>query len=250
MLLLAALFRIKTIVHEQNVYPGKTNRVLARFVDKIAVSFPESVEYLKRFESKIVVSGNLLRRGLKRVERKGHGFRVLAMGGSQGSRTLNRIVPEAAGLLQGDKRSTLEILHISGYKEKDDVVRAYQDKGIKNRVFSFTQEMDKLYNECDFVIGRAGATTVSELLCMAKPSILIPYPHRDGHQRLNAEVLERTGSAVLLEEGHFTPEDLRDAMIRFMDRAVLSDMSKSMREANNKDACEILIDMITLVGAG
>ena len=244
-LLLAALFRIKTIVHEQNVYPGKTNRILAGFVDRIAISFPEAVEYLKKFESKIIISGNPLRRGLKKTQRSGDTFVVLAMGGSQGAHALNRFVPEAIGLMEEERKKTLEIIHISGYKEKEEVIKAYQRKGVKSRVFSFIEEMDRLYNECDFVIARSGATTVSELLYLAKPSILIPYPHRDAHQRLNARVLEKRGSAILLEEEHLTPEQLRDVIIRFMDRDVLNDMSKKVKNTNNKDACDILIDIIT-----
>jgi len=104
--------------------------------------------------------------------------------------------------------------------------------------------MDKLYNECDFVVARAGATTVSELLYLAKPSILIPYPYQGAHQRLNARVLENTGSAILLEEEYLTPEDLRNVIIKFMDRGVLNDMSRRAKGADNKNACDILMNMI------
>ncbi|MBU1854046.1 MAG: hypothetical protein KJ957_08415, partial [Candidatus Omnitrophica bacterium] len=142
-------------------------------------------------------------------------------------------------------------LHISGYEEEEEVIKAYRDRSIKSRVFSFTGEMNKLYNECDFVISRAGALTVSELLYLAKPSILIPYPHAGGHQRLNAKLLEDRGGALLLEEKDLKAEDLRDAMVRFMDRDLLSDMSNKVKYSVNKDACDILMDEIRdLVGAG
>ena len=243
-LLAAALFRIKTIIHEQNVYPGKTNRILSNFVDRIAISFPETKEYLKKSGSKIILSGNPLRQGLEKIRRKGDTFTILAMGGSQGSHALNKLIPEAVGLMEDCKKKALEIIHISGYKEKDQVLTSYRHKDIKSRVFSFTEEIAKFYNESDFVIARAGATTVSELLYSAKPSILIPYPHADGHQRLNAKVLEEMGSAILLEEQGLGAGDLRDAMIKLMDREVLGNMSQKVKGDNAKDACDILIKEI------
>ncbi|MBU1062449.1 MAG: undecaprenyldiphospho-muramoylpentapeptide beta-N-acetylglucosaminyltransferase [Candidatus Omnitrophica bacterium] len=248
----SVLLRIKTIVHEQNVYPGKTNRILAGFVDKIAISFPETLKYLDKFKSKIIITGNLLRKGLREVQKKeGAGFTVLAMGGSQGSHILNKLIPEAVSLMESCMKDTLGILHISGYEEEEEVIKAYRDRSIKSRVFSFTGEMNKLYNECDFVISRAGALTVSELLYLAKPSILIPYPHASGHQRLNAKLLEDRGGALLLEEKDLKAEDLRDAMVRLMDRDLLSDMSNKVKYSGNRDACDILMDEIRdLVGAG
>jgi UDP-N-acetylglucosamine--N-acetylmuramyl-(pentapeptide) pyrophosphoryl-undecaprenol N-acetylglucosamine transferase len=243
-LLWASLLGIRTIIHEQNVYPGKTNRILASVVNRIAISFPETMQYFRRFKRKLICSGNPLRRGLKRVSKTGDTFTVLAMGGSQGSHALNRLIPEAVGLIELDKKKSLEMIHISGDREKDEVIRAYQDKEIKSRVFSFTEHIDRFYNECDFVIARAGATTVSELLYMAKPSILIPYPYGGAHQRFNARLLERKGSAVLIEEEGLTPEHLRDVIVGFMDRSVLTEMSARVKDGNNKDGSSILIKEI------
>lgn len=245
--LLASLFKIRTVIHEQNAYPGRTNRILARFVDRIAVSFPETREYLKKFESKIIVSGNFLRRGLDAMSKAGaqkDTFTILAMGGSQGSHTLNRVVPEAIGLMQADKKKALEVIHISGHKEKDEVIRAYQDRGIKSKVLSFTSEIARLYNESDFVISRAGATTVSELLHLAKPSILIPYPHANGHQLLNAKILKNAGIAILFDEQGLRPEGLRDAILRFMDRGALVTMSRRAKRAVSDSPCEIILKEI------
>ena len=244
--LLAAFSGIKTVIHEQNVYPGKTNRALARFVDRIAVSFSETRAYLKRFDSKIVLSGNLIRQELKRTGSKKDRFTILTMGGSQGAHTLNKIVPEAAGLINGDTKKDLEMIHISGARERDEVASAYNNKGIKSRVLAFTEEMSEIYNECDFVISRAGATTVSELLFLGKPSILVPYPHAGGHQRLNARILQDAGIAVLLEEEGLTAEVLRDWMVGFMDKTKLATMAKKTEGAGHKDACEILIKEIDL----
>ena len=238
--LLAAMLNIKTIIHEQNVYPGRANKILSRFVDKIAINFPETKKYLKGMAHKVIVSGNPLRKSLKRGKKTNTGFTILTMGGSQGSHALNRLVPEALGLISGDKKKVIDVIHIAGNKEKDDVTKAYHDRKVRNRVFSFTDEIGRLYNESDFVIARAGATTVSELLYLGKPSILIPYPHAGAHQRLNAKILSDAGIAVLLEEKQLTVQLLSENITKFMDKGVLADMAGKVTDRNN-DACEILI---------
>jgi len=241
--LLASLAGIKTIIHEQNAYPGKANRILAKFVNRIAISFPEARDYLKGFESKIVFSGNPLREGLKRDERAGlkESFSVLIIGGSQGAHKLNTIIPQAIGLMQNNQRNSLTIIHIAGKNEKEEVEKSYEKIGIKNRVFSFTEHMARLYNECDFVISRAGAMTVSELLALAIPAILVPYPYAGGHQKLNAAALEKIGLSVILEEKNLTEIVMRDAISKLMDRSVLNNMSVSAKNIEKPDACKILI---------
>jgi len=245
--LVSSLSGIKTIIHEQNVFPGKTNRILARFADKIAISFPETKRYLKGFESKIIFSGNPLREDLRRGEKgmPGDIFNALVIGGSQGAHKLNVLVPEAVGLMDDNQRNTLSLIHIAGKNDKDDVEKSYEKIGVKRRVFSFTEHMTRLYNECDFVISRAGAMTVSELLALAIPAILIPYPYAGGHQKLNAEVMEKIGSGILLEEADLTAFGLRETILKLMDRNVLSVMSAKAKGIDKPDACKILISLLT-----
>nr|MBU1328391.1 undecaprenyldiphospho-muramoylpentapeptide beta-N-acetylglucosaminyltransferase [Candidatus Omnitrophota bacterium] len=241
--LLASLSGVRTIIHEQNVCPGKANRILARFVNKIAIGFLDAKSYLKSFESKIIFSGNPLREGLKKDNRlkAADSFNVLIIGGSQGAHKLNAMVPEAAGLIEKDNRNMLNFIHIAGKNDLEEVEKSYEKVGIKNRVFSFTGHMERLYNECDFVISRAGAMTVSELLTLEIPAILVPYPYAGGHQKLNAMVLEKIGSGVLLEEKNLTPCAMRDAILKLMDRDILRDMSDRAKRIDKPDACKILI---------
>ena len=241
--LLASLAGIRTVIHEQNVYPGKANRMLANFTDRIAISFPDTKNYFKGLESKIVFSGIPLRQGLKRDkrERPADTFNILVIGGSQGAHKLNIIVPEAVGLMQDSQRKMLNIIHIAGKDEKEEVERYYGRTGIESRVFSFTEHMARLYNECDFVISRAGAMTVSEVLALGIPAILVPYPYAGGHQKLNAMALEKIGSGILLEENDLTPIYMRDAILKLMDADVLGAMSAKAKAVERPDACKILI---------
>jgi UDP-N-acetylglucosamine--N-acetylmuramyl-(pentapeptide) pyrophosphoryl-undecaprenol N-acetylglucosamine transferase len=241
--LLASLSGVRTIIHEQNVCPGKANRILARFVNKIAVGFLDAKSYLKSFESKIIFSGNPLREGLKRDNRAkaADSFNVLIIGGSQGAHKLNTIVPEAVNLIEKDNRNMLNFIHIAGKNDLEEVEKSYEKIGIKNRVFSFTEHMARLYNECDFVISRAGAMTISELLTLEIPAILVPYPYAGGHQKLNAMVLEKIGSGILLEEKNLTPYAMRDAILKLMDRNILKAMSSRAKRIDKPDTCKILI---------
>jgi UDP-N-acetylglucosamine--N-acetylmuramyl-(pentapeptide) pyrophosphoryl-undecaprenol N-acetylglucosamine transferase len=241
--LAASFLGIRTLIHEQNVYPGKANRILARFVSRVAISFPEAKNYFKGFESKVIFSGNPLREGLERDEREKpcDFFTALIIGGSQGAHKLNTIVPEAVSMMDDSHKKALSIIHIAGRNEKEDVEKSYEKIGARNRVFSFTEHMTKLYNECDFVISRAGAMTVSELSALGIPAILVPYPYAGGHQKLNAAVIEKIGSGVMLEEKDLNPGVMRDAVLKFMDRSVLSAMSARAEDADRPDACEILI---------
>ncbi len=241
--LLASISGVKTIIHEQNVYPGKANRILARFVNKIAISFPDTRSFLKGFESKIIYSGNPLREGFKKdnSQKLADSFNVLIIGGSQGAHRLNTVVPDAIGIMQDSHRNMLNLIHIAGENEPGDVKKSYEKIGIKNRVFSFTEHMARFYNECDFVISRSGAMTVSELLALGIPAILVPYPYAGGHQKLNAMVLERTGLGVLLEEKDLTPSIMRDAILKLMDKDILSAMSIKAKQIDMPDACKILI---------
>ena len=119
--------------------------------------------------------------------------------------------------------------------------RYYGRTGIESRVFSFTEHMARLYNECDFVISRAGAMTVSEVLALGIPAILVPYPYAGGHQKLNAMALEKIGSGILLEENDLTPIYMRDAILKLMDADVLGAMSAKAKAVERPDACKILI---------
>lgn len=241
--LIGSIFGIKTIIHEQNVYPGLSNRILARFVTKIAISFEETKKYLRGFESKTIYSGIPLHQGLKRngIEKPEDIFNILIIGGSQGAHILNILVPQAISLIDKTRRDTLSISHIAGRNEKEDVEKRYNEIRVKNRVFSFTDDMARLYNECDFVIARAGAMTVSELLALKIPAILVPYPYAGGHQALNAKVLEKIGSGIILEEKGLDPCMMRDGILKLMDRGILDEMAGKAKNVHKPDACEILI---------
>ncbi len=224
LVLFAWLFRIKTLIHEQNVIPGKANKLLAKFVDKAAVSFEEAKGRLGISSDRAVWTGNPLRKELRIVKSRQQGldffgfkegkFNVLVTGGSQGSSKINACFLEAVSILPD--KSGVQIIHISGMQDYALLADSYKDMGVKIKLFSFLKEMQYAYSICDLIISRAGAATIAELLYFKIPSILIPYPFSYQHQMANALFLEKTGSAVIINDNALTAQVLKDRLSEFI----------------------------------
>lgn len=242
LVLLAWVFRIKTLIHEQNVIPGRANKLLSRFVDRAAISFEQTRKYLAVSPQKIVLTGNPLRRQLKMAAPleafnffgfEKNKFTVLVAGGSQGSRRVNQYFLKAASLI-ADKPK-LQVIHITGNNEYPLIKNAYQDLGLNAKVVPFFDKMEYAYSICDIVISRAGATTIAELIKFKLPAVLIPYPFAYQHQLANAKVLLGMGSAIVLEEDKLeelflarllddlmkNPDRIKDMRLGYQDNAAL-----------------------------
>jgi UDP-N-acetylglucosamine--N-acetylmuramyl-(pentapeptide) pyrophosphoryl-undecaprenol N-acetylglucosamine transferase len=209
----AWLMRSKIVLHEQNILPGITNRILARFADRIYVSFDDTK---KRFDQqKTRVTGNPVRKELLN-HHEGNGnkaaadsksFCVLIIGGSQGAHRINMTVVEALRHLA--RKEQLYFIHQTGTADEQTVTTAYQREGIAASVQSFFRHMAPLYKQADLIICRAGATTVAEVTAVGKAVIFIPFPFAaDNHQALNADTLAREGAAEMILEKNLNARGL------------------------------------------
>ncbi|MDP2941350.1 MAG: UDP-N-acetylglucosamine--N-acetylmuramyl-(pentapeptide) pyrophosphoryl-undecaprenol N-acetylglucosamine transferase [Candidatus Omnitrophota bacterium] len=251
----AWLFREKTIIHEQNVIPGKANRLLAKFTDRVAVSFPATKNYFRVNLAKIVVTGNPLSPGLKKIERaaalsyfgfSGGKFTVLVMGGSQGSRRINGCFMEAVA---DPALSDLQIIHICGAKDFASLSGSYKNKGPRVKLFSYFKEMQYAYSAADLAVSRAGAATVSELIYFQVPAILIPYPYACQHQLGNAEVLAAINAAVIFKDGELSAQKLGETLLAFIRRPEkLKNMREGFRGFSDIDAAGLLVEEVLSLG--
>src|SRR5688572_3420310 len=174
--LTAAILNLPTLVMESNALPGWTNRTLARFVDRAAVSFEKSLSF---FRGKGVVTGNPVRREFFEIpvrERKDGDFSVLVFGGSQGAHAINEAMVGALPQLE-NLRSVLRITHQTGEADFERVQTAYIDAGWAARadVRRYIDDMVVSFGEADLVICRAGATTTAELVAAGKAAIMILF---------------------------------------------------------------------------
>lgn len=211
-LLVGALRGYPTMIHEQNAYPGLTNRILAKFVRTVAVAFPAALE---RFGRKGHVTGNPVRAEFFQTKQRSASpkRRVLVFGGSQGSRILNNAMTGAL-LFLAHLRDQLDIVHQTGQADHGGVSEAYRASAFAGaRVTPYIDAMAAELEAADLVVCRAGAMTIGELAAVGRSAILVPFAlATNNHQLENARVLERAGGAVVITEDQLTPERLAKAI--------------------------------------
>jgi UDP-N-acetylglucosamine--N-acetylmuramyl-(pentapeptide) pyrophosphoryl-undecaprenol N-acetylglucosamine transferase len=232
------LLRIKTLIHEQNVVCGRANKLLAKLVDKVAVSFSQTRYGLNIAEGKIVLTGNPLRKELARLDKKealdffkfkeGR-FTVLITGGSQGSQRLNAVCLEALSAQQF--RDNFQVIHISGAQDFEQLKARYAASGLDYKLFDFFPQMQYAYSAADLIVCRAGATTIAELQKFRIPAILLPYPFAYAHQLANARVLEDAGAAEVLLDADLSADKLQ---ARLREYSVNPEELKARQDAYQK----------------
>lgn len=218
--LTAAFFRIPTLLHEQNALPGITNKVLARFVRRVMVTFPESIAHFG-VGKKLVLTGLPVRSEIGKVSRIEGARRMglhpgrltlLVTGGSRGARSINQAMLDV--LKQLNSRPDIQVIWATGKATYSETLKALEDSGInwkrKNwKVLEYLKDMPEALACTDLFIGRAGATTLAELMVAGKPMILIPYPFAaENHQEYNARALEKDGAARVILDQELTGESL------------------------------------------
>ncbi len=256
--LAAWLLHRRIVLHEQNVLPGLTNRLLARLADRICVSFEKSTG---RFPAdRVRVTGNPLReifyrdmgatRGPGATPAEGT-FALLITGGSQGARGVNRLVVEALDHLRHPR--SMRFVHQTGPAEKEAVAAAYRTRQLTATVKAFFDDMPRRYAAADLVVCRAGATTVAELAAAGKPAVYIPYPFAaDNHQLHNAMAMVEAGAGRVMEESAADGAMLARLVDELMeDRDALARMAaRAAAQAHPEAAERIVAECCQLVAGG
>lgn len=210
-LLIAALMGKKTLVHEQNAYPGVTNRILSRFVSRVLISYETSEKYFKK-KHKLILTGNPVRDAFTQIDRdscrkklhlSAEDRLIVSVGGSGGAEKLNHLMREVCREFNGMEK--IKIIHITGQKYyskfMDDLKRFQMDLDRNIKIYPYSSEMDVLYGAADIGIIRGGAITLAEIASAQLPSIIIPSPNvANDHQTLNAKFFEENEAALLVPE--------------------------------------------------
>jgi len=235
----------KIALHEQNILPGITNRILSRFADRIYVSFQDTAT---RFDpDKTRLTGNPVRQELlnHRADDAASGsksFCVLIIGGSQGAHSINMTVIEALRHLT--KRESLYFVHQTGAADAQIVKEAYRRQDIPATVQSFFKQMAPHYKQADLIICRAGATTVAEVTALGKAVIFIPFPFAaDDHQALNADTLAREGAAEMILEKDLNARALGQRIEYYASHPqALAAMATKAAQLGHPDAAKRIVD--------
>jgi UDP-N-acetylglucosamine--N-acetylmuramyl-(pentapeptide) pyrophosphoryl-undecaprenol N-acetylglucosamine transferase len=246
----AWLRRIPVVIHEQNILPGITNRILSRFANRIYFSFENTKSNAD--SRKVCWTGNPVRRDLleysdRHDQEKGSEtgsmlFTVLIIGGSQGAHRINMAVTEALRHLKDTKH--LHFIHQTGAADEQHVKEAYRRNQIQCTVQSFFDNMAELYSRADLLICRAGATTVAEITALGKAAIFIPFPYAaDDHQVFNAASLSDKGAAETIIEKDLSGRILSEKISFYaVHKEALEDMAARARRFGKPDAAKIIVD--------
>lgn len=249
---------IKTYIHEQNAFPGVTNKLLEKYADKVFISFPESKNYFKD-QSKLVVTGNPIRKSFllcslnhsrEKMNIKAGEFVILCFGGSLGAGKINSTMIRVIEAVNGMPDTRLFFITGRNYYAK--VLDSLKEKEINLNdninILEYADNMHEYLSAADLVISRAGALTVSEITACGKASILIPSPNVTGnHQFFNAKVVADKGGAIIMEEKDLSDEKLLGTVLRLKNnKEALNSMSAASAKVGRIDAVDMIYDHLDI----
>ncbi|MCR5175401.1 MAG: undecaprenyldiphospho-muramoylpentapeptide beta-N-acetylglucosaminyltransferase [Anaerovibrio sp.] len=256
-LMAASLMGIPTLIQEQNVVPGITNKILSHFVSRIATGAIEANKFFP--QDKVVFTGNPIRDEVINTERR-PGYEafgldpekktLLVSGGSRGARSINRAMVGVLKHFAGSQ--VVQILHATGKGEYDDILQRIADAGVdlnkwnNIKVFPYLYNMPQAMAVADLAVFRAGATGLAELTAKGIPAVLIPYPYAaENHQEFNARAVEKAGAAQVILNSDLNSDILIAAIEKMLfNNQVLHDMSVASRSLGRPEAAGVIADII------
>lgn len=262
---LAASFKkVPTMIHEQNVFPGITNKMLSKFVDVIGISFAEAEKYFpEEARKKLVLVGNPVRKDILTADRRKSRTKlnlrpdvilIYSFGGSGGQISLNEAIIDVIKKYNGQRN--IKLIHVTGKKLHEN----FMDSINKEKIFleDNIEILDYMYDAAialsasDIVIGSAGAITIAEITVTGVPSILIPKTYTaENHQEYNARALEKEGAAkVILEKDLDGNKLIKEIEAIIENKNVLKTMSLNSKRLGNIDVenkiYEAMVKLINL----
>ncbi|MGE5403797.1 MAG: undecaprenyldiphospho-muramoylpentapeptide beta-N-acetylglucosaminyltransferase [Candidatus Saccharibacteria bacterium] len=248
----ATTMGVKTLIHEQNAYPGLANRALSKRVDYVMLTFPEAAKQLSG--RKMKVTGLPVRSEIAFITRteaceffelQEDMFTILAFGGSRGAASINKVMLR---IVKEYRDQPIQIIWITGDKQFSEIQSRLEAEGMppRLRIFPYSFAMEKALAAADLAVCRAGAATISELAIRGLPAVFVPYPFAaEGHQEKNARALERKGAAFTIVDEFLDKKTLLDKIEELRNNKFrLVRMSQLMKEEARPRALEDILDII------
>lgn len=254
--LAAALRKIPTLIHEQNVFPGITNKMLSKVVNKVAISFGEAEKYFpENVKHKLYLVGNPVRKDILIADRKTSRLNyklktndifIYSFGGSGGQLSLNNAIIEVIKKYNG--RDDIKILHVTGKRLYEDFLKKIENLNLKDNIEikDYMFDAPTALSASDIVIGSAGAITIAEITAIGVPSILIPKTYTaENHQEYNARALEKKGAAKVILEKELTGERLISEIEEIIaSKITLRTMALNSKKLGNIDVEDKIYDLM------
>jgi len=255
--LAASYLSVATIIHEQNAVIGRANRFLAPRVTAIATGFASLARLDERLRAKVNYVGNPVRPAVIAAAAAPYPavapgvLHLLVTGGSQGARIMSDIVPAAVALLSGAQRARLAIVQQARAEDVGRVAQAYRELGVDAQIQAFFDDLPRRLAEAHLLIGRAGASTVSECAVIGRPALLVPLPGSlDQDQAANAAWLAQLGAAWVLPQTEFSPDRLARELAQCLDNPQrLQAAATAAKRAGKADASAALADLVLRIAS-
>ncbi|MBS4025147.1 MAG: undecaprenyldiphospho-muramoylpentapeptide beta-N-acetylglucosaminyltransferase [Clostridia bacterium] len=251
----ATRLKIPTVIHEQNAFPGITNKILSRYVDKVLITFEDSRKYFKKKDN-VILTGNPLRSQILNIDKESayddlnisrdKPF-IVSFGGSGGQMSLNNAVLKN---LPGFLKDGYQLYHITGKTNYDSFMEALNSEGIQLKenikIFPYFNEMPKALSIADLVITSGGAITLAEISVIGIPSILIPKAYTaENHQEYNARSFMDYGAAIMILEKELEEIDFFNVVKDLVeDKDKLTHMTMKAKELGKANANQIIFEEI------
>lgn len=254
--LVAAAGVFPTMIHEQNAVAGRANKMLAGRVTAIAGGFLKAEG---EHGSKTIETGNPIRPPVLLASKKAYKaptktgpIKLVVFGGSQGANFFSTTFVEGLALLPDALRKRLQVTQQARPEDEAAAKAAYDAMGVKADVSAFFADLPKRIGDAHLVMARSGASTVSEIAAIGRPSILVPYPHALDHdQAANAEALAQAGGALVRRQSELTAQTIAQELLRlFENKDELTNMAKSAKAAGKPNAAILLADLTEAIASG
>ena len=245
---------VPAIIHEQNAYPGITNKILSRYVDRVLVTFEDSKKYFK-YPDKIVNTGNPIREEIFNADKnkayKNLGIKkdkpiVLCFGGSGGQKSLN----DSFYKIIRENNIDFQLIHVTGKNHYEKFMKQLKDEGVSiskdTKILPYLHNMPEALNITDLIVTSAGAISLSEISAVGIPAILIPKSYTaENHQEYNARSFEKKGAAVVMLEKELKWDRLLSEISRLLkNREELNKMSNNSKKMGKYDSTRLIIKEI------
>lgn len=257
---MAAKMGIPTVIHEQNAYPGVTNKLLAKTASYVMLTVEDALKYME-IKCPYKITGLPVRKGINSISKEearkklgiNSDFTVLSFGGSLGAGCINDVMDY---IIKKDYKENLPINHIHGFggMGRNTFAQSMERAGVplkseRFRISEYINDMDVCLAAADLCICRSGASTLAEIESAAIPSILIPSPNVAGnHQYYNAKVLSDSGAAITIEQKDVTKEKIDDILTDFLNNPQkLKKMSENCKKIAVNDTNDKIWEVISEV---
>jgi len=238
--MMATLLGKPMVLHEQNSVAGLANKVLAQIADRVFTAFPKVLKGAAWVGNPLREAFTAQPAPAERFAGRSGPLRLLVVGGSLGAKALNDTVPQALALIPADHRP--QVVHQSGAKQIDALRASYAAAGVEATLTPFIEDTASAFAQADLVIGRAGASTVTEIAAVGAAAIFVPFPHAvDDHQTTNARFLVEQGGGWLVPQAELTPQSLADQLQKLTRAELLQRAQNAYQQRKTNATREVVV---------